>query len=78
MQSKEERRAQIADCLRRRKIRLKSIGICQDCGAVSAKRGKTLCIDCLEYRTARAVMERMKTLDIEKMMKFSSKVVCGK
>ena len=32
MRTPDERRAKIADCLRRRKIRLKSIHICQDCG----------------------------------------------
>ena len=53
MRTPDERRAKIADCLRRRKIRLKSIHICQDCGMRPPFEGKTLCVDCLENRRKR-------------------------
>ena len=44
MKTPEEKRATVADCLRRRKIRLKSIHICQDCGMRPPFEGKTLCV----------------------------------
>jgi hypothetical protein len=53
MESGEQRRAKIADCLRRRKIRLKRIHICQDCGMRPSFEEKTLCVACLENRRKR-------------------------
>jgi hypothetical protein len=50
MQTSEERRAQIIDCLKRRKKRLKSIGLCQDCGNNPARKEHTLCLFCLDSR----------------------------
>ena len=52
MASGEQRRAMIADCLRRRKIRLKKLHLCQDCGSAPPKEGRTLCVGCLEDRRA--------------------------
>jgi hypothetical protein len=58
MEYGEQRRAKIADCLRRRKVRLKKIRLCQDCGNRPPKRGKTLCIDCLASRRDREAAKR--------------------
>jgi hypothetical protein len=53
MRTPEQVRAAIADCLRRRRARLKKIHLCQDCGSAPPKEGRTLCIDCLEDRCRR-------------------------
>jgi ribosomal protein L37E len=66
MESGEQRRAKIADCLRRRKVRLKSIHICQDCGMRPPFEDKTLCVACLESRRklGREYRAHEKALDI--------------
>lgn len=51
---KDTRRAQIAAALRRRKVRLKEAGICQDCGKRPPVNDKTLCRPCLDVRCKRA------------------------
>jgi hypothetical protein len=50
MKTPEEIRKKVADCLRRRKVRLKSIHLCQDCGNRPPFEDKTLCVACLESR----------------------------
>jgi hypothetical protein len=58
MRTKEQVRAGIVSALRKRKKRLKSIGICQDCGDCPKKEGRTLCESCLEARRVRAEVKR--------------------
>jgi ribosomal protein L37E len=54
----EERRTQVSDCLRRRKKRLKTIHLCQDCGMAPHAEGKTLCVGCLTDRRDRERTKR--------------------
>jgi ribosomal protein L37E len=66
MKTPDERRATVADCLRRRKIRLKKIHLCQDCGNRPPFEDKTLCVACLESRRklGREYRAHEKALDI--------------
>ncbi len=66
MKTPDELRATVADCLRRRKVRLKSIHLCQDCGNRPPFEDKTLCVACLENRRKRESDRRAheKALDI--------------
>jgi hypothetical protein len=66
MESGEQRRAKIADCLRRRKIRLKKLHLCQDCGFAPPKAGKTLCVGCLEDRKNRHVFKNAQEKPLDK------------
>ena len=58
MRTPKERRDNIVDCLRRRRVRLKKIHLCQDCGMRPPKEGRTLCIDCLESRRSKEAEKR--------------------
>jgi hypothetical protein len=84
MKTKEEKKAQIRDCLRRRKIRMKKIGLCQDCGMAPIVKERTLCMDCLEARRRRhqkSPIPQEKTEDVEKMLSLVKKaksLTCGK
>lgn len=57
MKTAAERRKQIRECLKARKQRLKEDGMCQDCGALKPRVGRTLCMFCLD---ARRRSERMR------------------
>lgn len=46
----ERRREIVRQCLKKRRARLKAEGICQDCGKVPAKAGRTLCEPCIASR----------------------------
>ena len=50
MRTAEEKRTSVAKSLRKRKVRLKKMKICQDCGIRPIDTGKTLCLGCLDSR----------------------------
>lgn len=70
----EEKKAQVRDCLRRRRVRLKKLGLCVDCGNRMADKDRTLCVDCLEDRRRQSGAKRriVQTAEtIERMMTLS-------
>lgn len=71
----EESKAQIRACLKRRKARLKRLGLCQDCGKCARARGRTLCVDCLEDRRMRSKVRHRKESEenVERMMALAGK-----
>jgi hypothetical protein len=80
MRTKEQIRACIVLALRKRKKRLKSIGMCQDCGDCPIKEGRTLCLDCLEARRVRAEAKRREKgikpkADVESMVVLAEKTL---
>jgi len=56
----EEKRTSVAKSLRKRKVRLKKMKICQDCGIRPIDTGKTLCLGCLDSRREREKVKRGK------------------
>ena len=73
MMTPEERRAQIRACLRRRKVRLKKMGLCQDCGNRPAFQGRTLCVDCLVARRSRGKPITGQAKAVNRMMDLVAK-----
>lgn len=72
----EKKRELVRECLRKRRIRLKAAGICQDCGKVPAKSNRhTLCAVCIDYRSKRqwirAGFHRESTDHVERLLRLA-------
>lgn len=55
----DHRRAIVRAALRRRKLKLKAAGLCQDCGYTAPFKGRTLCGSCLMKRRDRGAAAKL-------------------